>query len=65
MDITPSVELDTDRSVVHVDAKFGIDGSGRHKLRQQDLKNPSEEESINKAPSNYVCAVWCPLRVQV
>lgn len=64
LDLSSTTSIDEECSKVHVVAKFGIDGSGQHKFRQQNLKATSHEESI-KAQSNYVCAVWCPLQVQV
>lgn len=49
------------RDSLKVKAKFGLDGSGSHQIRQQ---NVGEHHAIETDSSNYIGAFWCPLEVK-
>ena len=50
---------------IHLESKFGIDGSGSHQIRHQVVDDESDDEDENdeKSESNYIGAFWCPLSV--
>ena len=55
-------------SELKVIAKFGLDGSGSHKIRHQnaeaeDDSGESIEEDEEKETTSYLGAFWCPLHV--
>ena len=55
---------------VKVMAKFGLDGSGSHKIRHQNVDGMSsdgsssdEDEEEEKETKSYLAGFWCPLEV--
>ena len=58
-----AVSDDADLKVV---AKFGLDGSGQHKIRHQNQKDQEEDgESSDEETvlTSYIGAFWCPLHI--
>jgi hypothetical protein len=54
---------------VKVIAKFGLDGSGSHKIRHQVVDRESSEDSSSdeeeeKETTSYLAAFWCPLHIR-
>ena len=64
IETSPTYTIDGDLVTVHVDGKFGIDGSTL-KFQQQELMSDEDESDTNRKNTNYVTAVWCPLQVKV
>ena len=57
---------------VHIDSKFGIDGSGSHQIRHQlaekGVIETEDDDNVDaggddKPESSYIGAFWCPLSV--
>ena len=50
---------------VHIDAKFGIDGSGSHQIRHQLAENdePGNDNYRQNCETSYIGTFWCPLSV--
>ena len=47
--------------IIHVDAKFGIDGSGSHSYRHQ-VSSMIDENDLKG--TNYIGSFWCPLFIR-
>ena len=58
---TEQVEIE-ERSIVHVEGKFGFDGSA-HSERNQHSED--RDRAPNDTGKNYVAAFWSPLKLQV
>ena len=50
---------------VHIDAKFGIDGSGSHQTRHQLAENdePRNDNDQQNCEISHIGTFWCPLSV--
>ena len=49
---------------LYLDAKWGLDGSGSHQVRQQTSKTKNVEKH-DGAVTNYVASFYCPLQFKV
>jgi hypothetical protein len=45
---------------IHVEGKFGLDGSGNHNYRHQF----SDPQDADLKGTNYICSFWCPLEIK-
>ena len=47
---------------IDVKAKFGLDGSGSHQVRHQNVNGEKESEECE---SSYIGSYWCPLKIRI